>query len=153
MSSVNAIGVSQSTLLQQSSAAGRPSGPPPKGPPPEMQQALESAAEDAGLDSTQIADLLATLEETAKSAIDSGADPEAMRSALDSVLEDAGIDAEALHDQFAGMGMPNRGQGGPPQGAQAYGAAEGSLADATSSSQLLEMLRSLPIGSLYDSEV
>ncbi|MEZ6317262.1 MAG: hypothetical protein R3B49_00715 [Phycisphaerales bacterium] len=164
MSTVSGVGTNQSWLLQQlqnsqssqgvSGAGARPEGPPP-GPPPEVQEAIESAAEDAGLDSSQIADLRAQIEEAVAAARESGEGPEAVKSAVDGVLEDAGIDVEALNAQLSGM------KGPPPPPSEDYQGASSSAAldalfgdseETDASSTLLEMLRNLPSGSLYDVE-
>lgn len=145
MSSINGIGAS-SSMLQQLQSSGRPSGPPP-GPPPGHTEAIESLAAESGLDSSEISDLMAKLNETAESVKQSGEGPEEMKQALDSVLEDAGIDTDALHEKLSNLtgGRP------PARGPGGFGAAELSTAELDGNS-IFEMLQNLPIGSLIDSD-
>ncbi len=136
-------GTSQPWTLQQTNGTGRPSG----GRPPGMNEAIESASEEAGLDSSAISELLAKLKETADAALERGDDPKTMRHALDSVLAEAGIDAASLHEQLAAKADAPRSQHGPPPGSH-----EDAANSSVDSTLLLEMLRSLPNGTLIDSQ-
>lgn len=149
MSSISGISNS-SSLIQQLQSSGRPSGPPP-GPPPGHNEAIESVAEEAGLDSTEISELMTLLEETANSVKESGEGPEAMKQALDSVLEGAGIDTDALHEKLSGLTGGRPPAGGPQGFGQSDQGAEASGFQFDASS-IFEMLRDLPIGSLVDSD-
>lgn len=149
MSSINGLGAS-SSLLQQMQSSGRPSGPPP-GPPPGHTEAIESVAQESGLDSTEISDLMAALDETAESIKESGQGREAMKQALDSVLEEAGIDTTDLHEKLSSLGGGRPPAGGPNgQGANTQGFE--STDTEFDASSIFEMLQSLPIGSLIDSD-
>lgn len=137
-------------MLQQLQSGGRPSGPPP-GPPPGHTEAIESVAQEAGLDSTEISDLMSALDEAASSIKESGAGPEAMKQALDSVLEEAGIDTDALHEKLSNLPGAR-----PPRGGQQSSGVSGLTTESTSTqldaTGLLDMLRNLPVGSLVDSD-
>lgn len=149
MSSINGIGTS-SSMLQQLQSSGRPSGPPP-GPPPGHTEAIESVAQEAGLSSSEISDLMSALDQTAKSIKESGEGPEAMKQALDSVLEEAGIDTDALHEKLSNLagGRPPRSGQQPLGNSDLSFASTSTQLDATG---LLDMLRNLPVGSLVDSD-
>ncbi len=148
MSSIQGIGTSN-TMLQNLQSSGRPSDPPP-GPPPGHTEAIESVAQESGLDSSEISDLMAALEEAASSAKESGKGPEAMKQALDSVLEEAGVDTDALHEKLSSL--PG---GRPSKGGQQTSSGTSQTIDSTNTqldtNGLLGMLRNLPVGSLIDS--
>lgn len=150
MSSINGVSSSNAWLQQmQSSGQTReaPSGPPP-GPPPGHNEAIESVAEEAGLSSSEISDLMAKLDEAAESAKNNGDDPESVKDRMDSILEEAGIDTSSLKEKLSSIhgGGPN---GKPPQGYGQDGTSSQSVQ--SGSGGIFEMLQSLPVGSLIDS--
>lgn len=148
MSSIGSIGASVASLASNQS---RPAGGPPSGPPPGFTQALESAAEQAGLDSNEIADLRTQIEEAVASASESGDDRGAVRDAVNSVLESNGVDVETFKAQLESM---RENSGAPPRGSRGDQSLAEILAESEDSGlSIFDMLQSLPAGSLVNTSV
>lgn len=148
MSSIGSIGASVASLASNQN---RPAGGPPSGPPPGFTQALESAAEQAGLDSNEIADLRTQIEEAVASASESGEGRGAVRDAVNSVLESNGVDVETFKAQLGSM---RQNSGAPPRGSQGDQSLAEILAESEDSGlSIFDMLQSLPAGSLVNTSV
>lgn len=146
MNSIGSIDSSVSTIMASQS---RPTGRPP-GPPPGFDEALESAAEQVGLDPTEIADLRTQIEDAISGARESGEGREAVKAAVDSVLEDNGIDVSAFKAQLEAvrekMGTP------PARSPSDQSYAEGLAESNDESLSILSMLQDLPAGSLLNTD-
>lgn len=110
---------------------------PPANPPPEFTKAIESAAEQAGLDASQIADLRKDIEEALQNV--KPGDRDAAREAVAGVLDKHGIDADALKTKLAEMrqtlGVPSE------------------LLSESDSGSVLDAIKTLPTGSLINKSV
>jgi|GEM_PF-2784110 len=157
MSSISTVNTGQSLLLQQLRAqegAARPEGGqrPPSGPPPGFSEAVESAAEAAGLDASAISELRSEIEEAVQHARESGENRQGVKGAVDSILEAAGLDFESIRQDLRSLGGPQPGTYTAKSGqaetlSELFAEADDEETDALG---LLDLLQRLPAGSLYD---
>ena len=163
MSALTGVSSASSSELIQRLGQSRPPGAPEPGQtPPGFDETLQSTAEAAGLDATQIAELRSEIESAIEQAISESDDPGSFREAVAEVLEANGIDAEAFHTQLREtFGGPP--PGGPPPSAsgeaggsdiqsllEALDTGDEDSEDASSVTSLLSLLRNLPSGSLVN---
>lgn len=145
MSSIGSIDTSVASIMTTQS---RPAGQRPSGPPPGFDDALESAAEQAGIDPSEFSDLRTQIEEAITSAKESADEPGAIREAVNAVLEENGIDVSDFQSKLESM----RNQGGRPPGPPP---GEQSGADSAAESgdlSILSLLQNLPAGSLINTD-
>lgn len=143
-------GISSASALLTSQQVGAPR--PPQGPPPQggggidMKQQVQTAAEQAGLDATQISALHSELQEAMESSGQQGLSRDEAVSQFDEILASHGIDVEAFKSGVESLRQQS-GQGGPPPPSQSDQSED---AQGLTAAEFVELMGSLPAGSLID---
>ncbi|MFI4896632.1 MAG: hypothetical protein ACIARR_02280 [Phycisphaerales bacterium JB059] len=159
MSAVSGIGGATAASPAQQLQGARP--PRPPGPPPGFEAALQSSAEGAGLDESEVSELQAAIEAAIEESRASGEGPGGAREAIAGVLESFGIDPEAFESELRSASEAVRASGrdagrsslGSTIAPQSLLESLNAGADGSSSedlASLLERLQGLPSGSLVD---
>ena len=151
MSTISGVSNVLSTLnTQQLTSQRQPEGPPPQGGGgADMKAQVQTAAEQAGLNATEISQLHSELQDAMETAREEGLSQEEAIAQFDAILEENGIDVEEFKSGLDALRGGGQAPPPPPQGEQSSETEESSSSSYTAE-EFIELMNSLPAGSLID---